>query len=113
MDNSICVSIRYLDAPWIAADFAILHEAAVNVWLDIDFHLLATKRTGDNELVCHLRQSYCKDPSASGVLAPAKQRQQHKPDNSCGARQRQREPGNDDHLVAHTRPPRRNTCISF
>ena len=64
MDNSFFVVIRHLDAPWIAADFAILNEAAVNVWLDIDFHLLATKRTCDNELVCHLRQSYCEAPSA-------------------------------------------------
>jgi hypothetical protein len=62
MDNAIVVSIRHLDAPRIAADFAILNEAAVNVWLDIDFHLLATKRTRDNELVCHSRQSYCKTP---------------------------------------------------
>jgi hypothetical protein len=55
MDDSIFVSIRHLNAPWIAADFAILNEAAVNVWLDIDFHLLATKRTRDHEFVRHLR----------------------------------------------------------
>jgi hypothetical protein len=67
MDNSIFVLIRHLDAPWIAADFAILNEGAVNIWLDIDFHLLATKRARDNELVGHLRQSYCKAPSASGA----------------------------------------------
>jgi hypothetical protein len=67
MDNSIFALIRHLDAPWIAADFAILNEAAVNVWLDIDFHLLATKRTRDNEFVCHLRQAYRKAPSASGA----------------------------------------------
>jgi hypothetical protein len=59
MDDSTFVLIRYLHAPWIAADFAILNEVAVNVWLDIDFHLFATKRTRDNELVCHVRQSYC------------------------------------------------------
>ena len=55
MDNSIFVLIRHLDAPWIATDFAILNEAAMNVWLDIDFDLLSTERTRDNELVCHLR----------------------------------------------------------
>jgi hypothetical protein len=67
MDNSIFVLIRHLDAPWIAADFAILNEAAANVWLNIDFHPLAAKRTRHNELVCHLRQSYCKASSASGA----------------------------------------------
>ena len=55
MDNPFVASTRHLDAPWIATDFAILNEAAMNVWLDIDFYLLATERTRDNELVCHLR----------------------------------------------------------
>jgi hypothetical protein len=55
MDNSIFVLIRYLDAPWIATDFAILNEAAMNIWLDIDFYLLATERRRDNELVSAAR----------------------------------------------------------
>ena len=51
MDNSILTSIGHLDAPWIAANLAILNEAAVNVRLDKNFRLLAAKRTGDQELV--------------------------------------------------------------
>jgi hypothetical protein len=71
MDNSIFLLIRHLDAPWIAADFAILNEAAVNVGLDIDFHPLAAERTRHNELVCHcvnrtarLRQPAVRPPMA-------------------------------------------------
>jgi hypothetical protein len=57
MDNPIVVSTRHADAPWIAADLAVLDEAAMDVGLDVDLHLLAAKRTGDQELVWHLRQS--------------------------------------------------------
>jgi hypothetical protein len=77
MDNSIFVLIRHLDAPWIAADFAILNEAAVNVGLNIDFHPLAAKRTRHNELVCHLRQSYCKAPPASGAATNGSRSRQY------------------------------------
>jgi hypothetical protein len=48
-----------VDAPWIAANLAVLNEAAVNVRLDVDFQVLAAKRTLDKELTWHFRQSYC------------------------------------------------------
>ena len=51
MDNSIVASTRHLDAPWIAANLAVLNEAAVDVRLDVDLQLLAAKRTCDQELV--------------------------------------------------------------
>jgi hypothetical protein len=51
MDNPIFVSIRHADAPWIAADLAVLNEAAVHVRLDVDLRLLAAKRTCDQKLV--------------------------------------------------------------
>jgi hypothetical protein len=59
MDNPVVVSARHEDAPWIAADLAILHEAAMDIRLDVDFHLLAAKRTRDHELLGHFPQSYC------------------------------------------------------
>jgi hypothetical protein len=61
MNNPIVASTRHLDAPWIAANLAVLNEAAVDVWLDVDFQVLAAKRTRDQELVWHCRQSYCND----------------------------------------------------
>ena len=51
MDSPVFVSTGHADAPWIAADFAILNEAAVDVRLDVDLQLLAAKRTRDQELV--------------------------------------------------------------
>ena len=51
MDNSIVVPTRHVDAPWIAADLAVLNEAAVDVRLDVNLQLLAAKRTCDPELV--------------------------------------------------------------
>jgi hypothetical protein len=57
MDDPVVVSARHADAPWIAADLAVLHEAAMDIWFDVDFHLLAAKRTGDQELIWHVRQS--------------------------------------------------------
>ena len=51
MDSPIFVSTRHVDAPWIAADLAVLNEAAVDVGLDVDLQLLAAKRTRDQELV--------------------------------------------------------------
>jgi hypothetical protein len=59
VDNPIVVSTRHANAPWIAADLAVLNEAAMDVRLDVDLHLLTTKRTRDQELVWHFRQSYC------------------------------------------------------
>jgi hypothetical protein len=40
-----------VDAPWIAADLAILDEAAGDIRLDVDLQLLAAKRTRDQELI--------------------------------------------------------------
>jgi hypothetical protein len=65
-----------------AADFAILNEAAVNVWLDIDFHLFATKRTRDNELVCHSRQSNLQDSRTHGT--PTSEKRQISSVFQCG-----------------------------
>ena len=53
MNDPILASIGYQDAPGIAAHLAVLNEAAVDVRLDVDFHLLAAKRTRDQELVRH------------------------------------------------------------
>ena len=53
MNDPIVASIGYQDAPGIAAHLAVLNEAAVDVRLDVDFHLLAAKRTRDQELVGH------------------------------------------------------------
>jgi hypothetical protein len=57
MDDPIVVSTRHVDAPWIAANLAVLDEAAMDIGLDVDFHLLAAERTGDQELLWHVRQS--------------------------------------------------------
>ena len=51
MDSPIFASANHADAPWIAADLAILNEAAADVGLDVDLQLLAAKRTCDQELV--------------------------------------------------------------
>ena len=53
MNNPIVASPRYLDAPWIAANLAVLNEAVLDVRLDVDFQVLAAKRTRDHELVWH------------------------------------------------------------
>jgi hypothetical protein len=66
MDNPIVVSARHLDAPWIAANLAVLNEAAGDVRLDVDFRVLAAKRTRDQELVGHHRQSYCNAGQPAG-----------------------------------------------
>jgi hypothetical protein len=55
MDNAIVVSTRHLDAPWIAANLAVLNEAAADIELDVDFQFLAAIRTRDQELVWHFR----------------------------------------------------------
>ena len=51
MDSAIFVSTRHVDPPRIAADLAVLNEAAVDVRLDVDLQLLAAKRTRDPKLV--------------------------------------------------------------
>jgi hypothetical protein len=47
MDNPIIVSPRHLDPPGIAADLAVLNEAATDVRLDVDFQIFAAERTRD------------------------------------------------------------------
>ena len=51
MCDPIVVSTVHGDAPWVAADLAVLNEAAVDVRLDVDLQLLAAKRTRDQKLV--------------------------------------------------------------
>jgi hypothetical protein len=51
MDNPIVASTRHLGRAMDCSNLA----AAVDVRLDVDFHLLAAKRTRDQELVWHLR----------------------------------------------------------
>ena len=53
MDEAIVVSTRHLDAPRIAAHFAVLNEAATDVSLDVDLELLAAERTCDQKLLGH------------------------------------------------------------
>ena len=56
VDNPIVSSTGHLDAPGIAAHLAVLNEAALDVRLDVDFQLLAAKRTRDQELIRHVGQ---------------------------------------------------------
>jgi hypothetical protein len=58
VDNPIFASTGHVDPPWIATNFTVLDEAALDVGFDVDVHLLAAKRTRDQELVWHFRQSY-------------------------------------------------------
>jgi len=51
MDSPILVPTGHVDAPWIAADLAVLNEGAVDVRLDVDLQLFAAKRTRDPKLV--------------------------------------------------------------
>jgi hypothetical protein len=53
VDEPIFIPAGDVDAPWIAAHLAVLNEAAMDVGLDVDFHLLAAERTADQELVWH------------------------------------------------------------
>lgn len=64
MNDAIVASIRHQDAPGIAAHLAVLNEAAGDVRLDVDFHLLAAKRTRDQELVWH-----CGNPTARAAAS--------------------------------------------
>lgn len=65
MDSPIVVSTGHVDAPGIAADLAILNEAAADVGLDVDLRQLATEGTRDQELVWHLRRQL---PDNSGFI---------------------------------------------
>jgi hypothetical protein len=51
MNSPIFASTRHVDAPRIAADLAVLDEAAFDVRFDVDLQLLAAKRTRDQKLV--------------------------------------------------------------
>ena len=55
MCDPIVVSTGHCDAPWVTADLAVLHEAAVDVRLDVDLQLFAAERTRDQKLVWHVR----------------------------------------------------------
>jgi hypothetical protein len=55
MDIAIVVATRHADPPRITADLAVLNETAMDVRFDVDLHLLAAKRTRDQELVWHSR----------------------------------------------------------
>jgi hypothetical protein len=74
MDNALFASPGHVDAPGIAADLAVLDEAAVDVRLDVDLHMLAAKWTRDQKLVGHLRaillQSEQLRPFWKDVFAP-------------------------------------------
>ena len=63
MDRPILVPTRHGNAPGIAADFAILNEAAVYISLDVDLQLLAAKRARHQEFIRHLQRSYCRSAS--------------------------------------------------
>lgn len=41
--------------PRVATDFAVLNEAAANVWLDEEFYALPAVRTGDRKRIVHGR----------------------------------------------------------
>ena len=58
MHIAIVISTRHADPPRITAELAVLNEAAMDVRLDVDLHLLAAKRTRDHEFVWHCRLSY-------------------------------------------------------
>ena len=51
MDVAVLAAARHADPPGIAADFAILDEAALDVGLDVDFHGLAAIRARDEMLI--------------------------------------------------------------
>jgi hypothetical protein len=51
MDDPIVISTGHVDAPGIAADLAILNEAAADVRFHVDLHLLAAERTRHQEYV--------------------------------------------------------------
>jgi hypothetical protein len=55
MCDPIVVSTAHCDAPWVTANLAVLHEASVDVRLDVDLQLFAAERTRDQKLVWHLR----------------------------------------------------------
>jgi hypothetical protein len=55
IDMAIGAPARHAHPPGIAANFAVLDEAALDVRLEIDFHLLAAVGTHHEEQVFHAR----------------------------------------------------------
>src|SRR5262249_36210824 len=51
VDGSVVALSCHEDPPGVAADLAVLNEAAADVGLEIDLDLLAAVRAGDDELV--------------------------------------------------------------
>jgi len=56
IDPTVAIAARYADAPWVAAHFAVLNEAASDIRFEIDLEFLAAIRTLDGELFFHTRQ---------------------------------------------------------
>ena len=50
---AVLAASRHAYAPRVAADLAVLHEAALHVGFDVDFDRLATVRTGHQVLIVH------------------------------------------------------------
>jgi len=57
VDKAVLARARHADAPRIAADLAVLDEAAGHLGLDVDLDLLAAIGTGDKKLVIHVTQA--------------------------------------------------------
>ena len=53
VDAAVVSRPRHADPPGIAADFAVLDEAAVHIGLEVDFDLLPAIRTHHDELIVH------------------------------------------------------------
>ena len=53
MNTPIVASASHKDAPWIAANLAVLDEGAGHVLLDINLDLLGAERARDQKLVRH------------------------------------------------------------
>jgi hypothetical protein len=56
VDPSLVAGARHADAPRIAADLAVLDEAAFDVRLEVDLDLFTAVRTGHQELIVHPRR---------------------------------------------------------
>ena len=53
IDPTVAIAARYADAPWVAAHFAVLNEAAGDIGLNVDFDILAAVRTRHNKQIVH------------------------------------------------------------
>src|SRR5688572_4466939 len=42
------------DAPWVAANLAVLNKRSPDIWLDVDLELLAAVRTRDRKSIVHV-----------------------------------------------------------